>query len=102
MARQGQNPMRWVKEMKSHSDISICTITYIPFLDGYYEESLDILKLCLESLLKNTKPSFDLYVFDNGSCKEVIDYLKELYDNNHINYLILYCFFLRYKYPLLL
>ena len=89
MARHGQNPMRWVKENNSHSDISISTVTHIPFLDGYYEESLDILKLCLESLLKNTKLSFDLYVFDNGSCKEVIDYLKDLYDKNHINYLIL-------------
>mgnify|MGYP001364062863 CR=1 FL=1 len=89
MARHGQNPMRWVKEINSHSDIAICTITHIPFLDGYYEESLDILKLCLESLLNNTQSSFDLYVFDNGSCKEVIDYLKELYDNHQINYLIL-------------
>ena len=85
MARRGQNPMRWVKEINMHSDISICTITHIPFLGGYFEESLDILKLCLESLLNNTPSPFDLYVFDNGSCKEVIDYLKELYDDRQIN-----------------
>ena len=46
-------------------------VTYIPFLGGYYAESLDVLKACLESLWENTDLPYDLLVFDNASCPEV-------------------------------
>jgi glycosyltransferase involved in cell wall biosynthesis len=50
---------------------------------------LDVLRLCLDSLLANTRHPFDLMIFDNGSCVEVQDYLIELRRRGNIQYLIL-------------
>jgi hypothetical protein len=47
--------------------VTIALVTYIPFLEGYYAESLDILKRCLESIWQNTDQPYDLLVFDNAS-----------------------------------
>jgi len=44
------------------------------------QASLDVLRLCLGSLLANTPRPFDLLVFDNGSCEPVVEYLKGLRD----------------------
>jgi glycosyltransferase involved in cell wall biosynthesis len=69
--------------------VTIAVLVYIPELTGYFHHRLDILKLCLESLLKHTEEPYDLLVFDNGSCAEVIDYLRSLRDDGTIHYLIL-------------
>ena len=42
----------------------------------------------INSLLKNTQPVYDLMVFDNGSCKRIIEYLIDLRDKGIIQYLI--------------
>jgi len=58
-------------------------------MDGYFQNRFDILRLTLASLLAHTRPPFDLMVFDNGSCKEVVEYLKEFQDSGKIDYLLL-------------
>lgn len=78
MPRVGQNPMRWVKEVRHPERITGTTIVYIPYLGGYWAQGLEVLKLCLGSLRGNTRIPFELMVFDNGSCSEVQDYLLEL------------------------
>jgi glycosyltransferase involved in cell wall biosynthesis len=67
----------------------VATIVYIPFLAGYFAQSLDVLKLCLTSIFHNTEEPYDLLVFDNGSCEEVIMYLRDLHVQGRIQYLIL-------------
>ncbi|MEW6718195.1 MAG: hypothetical protein AB1345_11930 [Chloroflexota bacterium] len=88
MTRIGQNPMRWVKDVHHPERITSTTIVYILALDGYWQESLDVLKLCLQSMRRSTQLPFDLIVFDNGSCDEVRDYLIEQYQESQIQYLI--------------
>jgi glycosyltransferase involved in cell wall biosynthesis len=58
-------------------------------LEGYWQESLDVLHLFFDSLFRNTNHPFDLIVFDNGSCEQVRDYLCELGGKGKIQYLIL-------------
>jgi len=89
MPRFGQNPMRWVQEVHFHERVTFTTIVYIPFLEGYWRQSLDILKLFLQSLRQSTRLPFDLMVFDNGSCEEIQDYLIELRRQGIIQILIL-------------
>lgn len=89
MPRIGQNPMKWVAGVHQPERITVCTIVFIPSLDGYWEQSLDVLKLCLNSLFENTETPFDLMVFDNGSCEEVQDYLLSLRRQDQIDYFIL-------------
>ncbi len=91
MPRSGYNPLKGKKIEGSFSfaPVSVCTIVYIPSMDGHWEESFEVLKLFFESLFSATSQSFDLIVFDNGSCKEVQDYLIDLRRQKQIQYLVL-------------
>lgn len=90
MPRVGKHPLKtksFVPEV-TYKDITVSTIVYIPSLEGYWREALEILKLFFNSLYQNTTIPFDLMVFDNGSCSEVRNYLTELHDRGKIQYLI--------------
>jgi len=87
--RIGQNPAKSIKEVAQLQKITVAVLTYIPFLSGFYAETLDVLKLCLGSLWDNTDLPYDLLVFDNGSCQEALDYLNECHQAGRIQYLIL-------------
>ncbi len=87
--RKGQNPAKFVKDVARPQRITVAVLNYIPFLSGYYAESLDVLKVCLESARRDPGLPFDLMVFDNGSCAEVRDYLVQEKESGRIQYLIL-------------
>jgi glycosyltransferase involved in cell wall biosynthesis len=69
--------------------VTICLLVHIPEQIGYFAHRLDVLKLCLRSILTHTEGSFELLVFDNGSCLEVVDYLRSLQEDGAIQYLFL-------------
>jgi glycosyltransferase involved in cell wall biosynthesis len=87
--RKGQNPAKFVKNVARPERITVALLNYIPFLSGFYSETLDVLKACLTSLRKEAGLPFDLLVFDNGSCAEVRDFLLEEKIAGRLQYLIL-------------
>ncbi|MBU0510086.1 MAG: glycosyltransferase, partial [Chloroflexi bacterium] len=87
--RIGQNPAKSIKHVVQPQQVTVAVVTYIPFLSGYYAQSLDVLKVCLNSIWEHTDLPYDLMVFDNGSCPEVRDYLCEARDRGRIQYLVL-------------
>lgn len=87
--RIGQNPAKFVNEVAKPERITVAVLNYIPFLSGFYAEMLDVLKVCLNSLYQNTTVAHDLLVFDNGSCKEVQDFLLAEHLAGHIQFLFL-------------
>ena len=87
--RVGQNPAKSIDKVAQPARVTIALVTYIPFLSGYYAESLDVLKVCLESLWKNTPKPYDLLVFDNASCQEVRVFLQDAQHAGKIQYLVL-------------
>lgn len=87
--RVGQNPAKFVKEVANPERITVAVLSYIPFLSGFYAETLDVLKVCLASARKDAGLPFDLLVFDNGSCAEVQDWLVSEQRDGNIQYLIL-------------
>lgn len=90
MPRTGRHPLKGVKSTtKLTKDLTITTIVYIPMLSGYWQESLEVFKLFIDSIYKNTNQPFDLMVFDNGSCTDVQDYLLYLRSIDKIQFLIL-------------
>jgi glycosyltransferase involved in cell wall biosynthesis len=89
MPRIGMNPARGRMSDYKPSRVTLATITHAPDLSGYFEHRLDVMRLSLESLIANTTPACDLMVFDNGSCKPVVDSLRALRDAGKIQYLIL-------------
>ncbi len=87
--RKGQNPAKFVKDVAKPERITAALLNYIPFLSGFYAETLDVLKVSLESMRKDAGLPFDLMIFDNGSCPEVRDFLIQEKDEGRIQYLIL-------------
>jgi glycosyltransferase involved in cell wall biosynthesis len=87
--RIGHNPARFVEKVTQPAEITVTVVNCIPFLSGYYEQSLEVLKACINSIHENTPEPHDLMVFDNHSCREVRDYLKEAYEQGIIQYLVL-------------
>ncbi len=87
--RLGQNPMKWQQDVYQPKKVTVTSIVHIPFLDGYWSESFEVLKLCLKSMRENTNVPFDLMVFDNASCVEVQNYLVEMRRLSKIQCLLL-------------
>ena len=87
--RIGQNPAKFTTEVAKPQNVTVAVINYIPFLSGYYAQSLDVLKLCLGSIVAHTDQPYDLLVFDNASCPEVIEYLQREKAADRIQYLVL-------------
>lgn len=87
--RKGQNPAKFVKDVARPERITVALLNYIPFLSGFYAETLDVLKASLESMRKDAGLPFDLMIFDNGSCAEVREFLVSEKEAGRIQYLIL-------------
>ncbi len=86
--RVGQNPAKSTKKVPQPQTVTVALVTYIPFLSGFYAQSLEVLKACLDSLWQNTKIDYDLFVFDNASCTEVRAYLSSVHLQGKIQYLV--------------
>jgi len=89
--RVGHNPARFVEKVAQPAGITVAVVNYIPFLSGYFEQSLDVLKVVIESLhaTREAAHPYDVMVFDNRSCAEVREYLKGASDQGKIQYLTL-------------
>ena len=87
--RKGQNPAKFVKDVARPERITAALLNYIPFLSGFYAETLDVLKVCLDSMRREAGLPFDLMVFDNGSCPEVREFLVGEKEAGRIQYLVL-------------
>jgi glycosyltransferase involved in cell wall biosynthesis len=87
--RIGQNPAKFVKDVAKPSRVTVAVLNYVPFLSGYYTDMLNVLDACLTGIWENTDSVYDLMVFDNGSCEEVIGYLRDAQVAGKIQYLIL-------------
>lgn len=89
MARIGINPARGQVVAERPKRLTITMVTYIPELTGYFEQRLEVLKLSLASLIAHTAPPHDLMIFDNGSCTEVVQYLRQMQAQGAVNFLLL-------------
>lgn len=89
MPRIGINPNRGQKTAYKPSRLTLAMLTYLPNQAGYFAERLAVTRLSLDSLIAHTPRPYDLIVFDNGSCPELVSHLCSLHDQGLINYLIL-------------
>jgi hypothetical protein len=89
--RVGHNPARFVEKVAQPAEVTVAVVNCIPFLSGYYEQSLDVLKAVVESLQATREPAhpYDVMVFDNRSCAEVREYLKQASDQGKLQFLVL-------------
>lgn len=88
MTRIGMNPARNRISDYHPARVTVAVLVYIPYLAGYFQHRLNVLKLCLASILTHTEKPYDLLVYDNGSCAEVKAYLRSLLEAGSIQYLL--------------
>jgi glycosyltransferase involved in cell wall biosynthesis len=86
--RKGQNPAKMGLKAYLPKPLGVVLLSYIPSQDGYFAQSLEVLRYQIASL-HATSPEFDLLVFDNGSCPEVQTELLRWQKSGHISFLFL-------------
>jgi glycosyltransferase involved in cell wall biosynthesis len=86
--RQGQNPAKMGLPAYQPKKLGMALLSYIPSQNGYFSQSLEILKYQIASVHFSTE-DFDLLVFDNGSSQEVQEELRNLSANGLIDFLVL-------------
>lgn len=87
--RIGNNPAKSGLPAYKAKELGIALLTYVPSLVGYFENALEILKYQINSIYTSTSQEFDLLVFDNGSCSEVVSALQRYYQQKRIQWLVL-------------
>lgn len=84
--RIGTNPEKQnVKEL-IHKPHRVIIPVYIPNLEEeYFKNALEVLKICLDSLLATTNPEqTNITVINNNSCAEVNEVLEKYFQEGHI------------------
>lgn len=89
MPRIGMNPSRGKTLDFVPARVTVCVLTFVPYQAGFFKHRMDVVRMTIESIIANTDTPYNLLVFDNGSCKEMTDYLMGLYEKGYIDYLLL-------------
>ena len=82
--RVGSNPNRDKKVDLDTYFHQVIVPVYIPDLLGYYSQSFEVFKVSIQSLIKTSHSQTYISVIANGSCKEVNDYIINLYKLSQI------------------
>ena len=83
--RVGNNPQKKDFRVDMKSNHRIVMVIFIPELTGYYLSMLEVVKLSIDSLIKTIPITSKITLVDNGSCKEVQDYLNGLFTEKKID-----------------
>jgi glycosyl transferase family 2 len=89
MPRLGVNPYRGHTTEYRPARVTVAVLTCVPEFTGYFQHRMEVIQLCIGSILANTSVPFDLLIFDNGSCAEFVEYLRELHARGEVDYLLL-------------
>lgn len=87
--RTQKGPLKGIKSNYNPAQTTVVILACIPSENHYYEQRLNILKVCLASVIKHSDREFDLLVIDNGSQSNVTNFLIDLKKNGFIDHLIL-------------
>jgi hypothetical protein len=88
--RIGTNPMKEKPALEAHGLHRLIIPVYIPHQEGYFKESLPILKLCLDSVRLTKAPETAVTVIANGCCEAVTHVLIEEGRRGWIDHVVLH------------
>lgn len=81
--RVGNNPLRAAQAPNHIDEWVVAVITHLPNLRGYHAARLEMVKACLISMRKGA-PGAAVLVWDNGSGKELRDWLVNEYQPDYL------------------
>lgn len=85
--RVGYNPNKDKILTKNKEQHQLIVPVHIPNNEGYFKDSLNVLKLSISSILKTSSNLF-VTIVNNGSTQEVVSYLNQLLALGDINEVI--------------
>ncbi|MBC3846946.1 glycosyltransferase family 2 protein [Winogradskyella echinorum] len=88
--RVGMNPQKQSKKIRLKCQHRLIIVVFIPSLEGYYRNVLEVFKLCLDSAITTTNSNCAITVVNNASCKEVARYLDVKLEEDKIDTVIHY------------
>jgi len=86
--RIGTNPQKSVRKITLTTHHRIIIVVYIPNEEGFYENSFEVFKMCLNSLVATINSFAAITVVNNGSHKKVFDFLNLYLEEKKIDTLI--------------
>jgi len=86
--REGLNPNKDTKSNKENYLHQVILPVYIPNDLGYFREALNILEVCINSLVSSSSKKTFISIVSNGSSLIVEKYLEELYKKGAIQELM--------------
>jgi hypothetical protein len=87
--RQGTNTEKTSANLAAFGGHRIVVPVYIPGDDGYFSQSRDVLRMCLESLRRTASGSASISIVSNGSAEAVNAELRERYQEGWIDQLLI-------------
>lgn len=86
--RIGSNPQKTEKKIILTTNHRIIIVVYVPNEEGFYKDSFDVFKTCLNSLVSTINSNAALTIVNNGSHKKVADFLNLYLEEKKIDTLI--------------
>lgn len=86
--RQGSNPQKAQRKLSLTTHHRIVAVVYIPNEEGFYKDSFEVFKTCLDSLVETINSKAALTIVNNGSHKNVANLLQLYLEEKKIDTLI--------------
>ena len=74
--RIGSNPQKQERKITMTTHHRVVVVVYIPNAEGFYKDSFNVFKLCIDSLVSTLNSKAALTVVNNGSHHKVADLLN--------------------------
>jgi len=87
--RVGIKPVKNRYPVYSPKPLGVASITFAPVLEGFFREAREVIEVHLQSIRQTVGNDADVLVFDNNSCDEIANFLKDQYAAGIIDWLIL-------------
>ncbi|WP_299130576.1 glycosyltransferase family 2 protein [uncultured Winogradskyella sp.] len=82
------NPQKQSKKIELEFQHRLIIVVFIPSLEGYYKDVLEVFKLCLNSAIITTNTNCAITVVNNASCEAVSEFLDQKLSANDIDTVI--------------
>lgn len=86
--RIGINPQKLEKKIELTTLHRIVVVVFIPELKGFYENSFEVFKLCVDSIISSINNNAAITIVNNGSCEEVTSFINGYLSDGKIDSIV--------------